>query len=377
MKGGLRPLFHLLTIHVSCCVTGVSRIYLNTAKVFLCAVLLPFLAGAQTSNDLSSGIRQLEFGVQASSSTTNNTVERSCVDEKLTGQCIQYHNDQWFSYVPPTSSPFYINVRHERCKNDRGVQLVVFTGELCQTETYRIVSCNSPASASDFYFKVERPEAGTTYFMIIDGYLGDFCDFTIEVAGRANGLPVVVKEPLSKGATKVVDKVVHLQWQYLPDTIEASYFAVRRSSSAADEKRWVVPVSHNSRGGVAAEYFLADTLSNYDRFLYRVFLVDANNEHHPFFKRQVVSQAPQQARIATTAFFPFAVKKKTNLQVTITDTVSGRVLRSRYVEGYKLEGLYYDFQEEIKRGHYYFDIKIYDYKSQRTEVFKKRFDIPE
>ncbi|MEQ8530728.1 MAG: hypothetical protein RIB86_02680 [Imperialibacter sp.] len=344
-------------------------------KAFFALLLLfiTFWGKAQTSNDLSTGVQELLFNSPSHSSTDNNTVERACIDEKLTGQCIQYHNDQWFSYIPADESSFYVNVRHERCKDDRGVQLVVFKGELCQTESYEIVSCNSPASADDFYFKVNSPEPNIRYFMIIDGYLGDFCDFTIEVSDKANGLPVLIEDPLAEGILEANEKTVDLRWEYQPDTSEVSHFSVIRTSKASN-KRWQLPLAFNSRGGVGSEYLLKDTLTEVGKYSYDVYLVDANNEHRLYLHQQAALTEPTPARENTTAFFPFAVRKNTNLQVTITDAVTKRTLSNKFVKDYRLAGLQYNFQELIDRGHYFFEIRIYDYKSKRTETFSKRFE---
>jgi hypothetical protein len=338
----------------------------------LLLLLIAFWAKAQTSNDLSTDVQELLLNTPSHSSTDNNTVERACIDERLTGQCIQYHNDQWFSYLPPDSKPFYVNVRHERCKDGRGVQLVVFKGELCQTDSYSIISCNSPASADDFYFKVDSPEPDVRHFMIIDGYLGDFCDFTIEVSGKANGLPVLTEDPLAEGLLEVNEKTVELRWEYQPDTSEISHFSVIRTSEA-DNKRWQLPLAFNSRGGVESEYLLKDTLTEYGKYSYDVYLVDVNNEHRLYLRKEAVLAEARPARDNTTAFFPFAVRKSTNLQVTITDAVTKRTLANKFVKDYKLGGLQYDFQELIDRGHHFFEVRIYDYKSKRTEVFSKRF----
>lgn len=342
----------------------------------LVAALVPFSVAGQTLNDSSSAVRQLVVNLPVRSSTDDNTVERACVDEKLTGQCIQYHNDQWFSYVPENPSPFYINVRHEKCADNRGVQLVVFTGELCKTESYNIVSCNSPATAEDFYYKVSQPKAGDRYFMVIDGYLGDFCDFTIEVSDKANGLPIEKKQPLAHGVIEQTGGIVELRWAYQPDTADVSHFSVIRKGKT-DMKHREVALAANSRGDVTSEYLMRDTLTEYGTYAYDVFLVDWNNEHHLYFHQEAVLKEAVVKREDTTVFFPFLVKKKTSLQVTITDVSTKRVLYNRFVENYKLEGLYYNFQEQIDRGHYSFEVRIYDYKTQRTEVFRKAFEFQE
>ena len=253
---------------------------------------------------------------------------------------------------------------------------MVFTGKLCKTESYNIVSCNSPATAEDFYYKVSRPIPGIAYFMIIDGYLGDFCDFTIDVSDKANGLPIEKKEPLALGAIEETEGIVELRWAYQPDTADVSQFSVIRTGKT-DVKQRQFPLAANSRGGVTSEYLMKDTLTEYGTYAYDVYLVDRNGEHHLYFHQEAVLKEALPKREDTTVFFPFPVKKKTSLQVTITDAITKRVLHNRFVENYKLEGLYYNFQEQMNRGLYFFEVRIYDYRSQQTEMFTRSFEFQE
>ncbi len=328
---------------------------------------------AQTNNDHSEGIQQISLNVPTHSSTDNNTVERACIDEKLTGQCIQYHNDQWFYYTPATSKSFYINVRHGRCKDDRGVQLVVFKGELCKTDTYEVVSCSSPGVADDFYFKMENPEPAVNYFMIIDGYLEDFCDFTIEVSAKAFGVPVNLNEPIAEGILKLEKQTIELDWTYQPDGSDMRHFSVVRKKSGEDVKNWELPLTFNSRGTSSSSYVLKDTLLSAGSYTYDVYLVDGNNELTLFLQETVALVENLEKKEETTIFFPFATKRKTNLQVTILDASTKRVLFNRFIEEYSLEGFQYNFEELIERGHFFFEITIYDYKARRSQVFKQSF----
>ena len=54
------------------------------------------LARAQVVNDNIESRRVLQTEATVTSNTTGCTVQRRCVDERLTGKCIEYHNDQWF-----------------------------------------------------------------------------------------------------------------------------------------------------------------------------------------------------------------------------------------------------------------------------------------
>ena len=87
-------------------------------------------ARAQVANDNIENRRVLRAEELVTSSTTDCTVQRSCVDERLTGKCIEYHNDQWFEFTPTTSGRYFINIGGQKCRDVRGVQLVVLTGQV-------------------------------------------------------------------------------------------------------------------------------------------------------------------------------------------------------------------------------------------------------
>jgi hypothetical protein len=81
-------------------------------KLSLTGVLFLVLsvAHAQVANDNIENRRQLRAEETITSSTVGCTVQASCVDERLTGRCIEYHNDQWFEFRPPTAGTYFVNI---------------------------------------------------------------------------------------------------------------------------------------------------------------------------------------------------------------------------------------------------------------------------
>ncbi len=338
------------------------------------AMMTAWSGFSQSSNDLYSDVQRLEFNQSVATSTEHNSVQRACVDENLTGQCIQYHNDQWFSYTPSEATPFYVNVYGQSCQKAKGVQLVVFTGELCETSSYQILACISIGNSEDYYFKVEAPEVGQDYFFILDGYLEDFCDYEIEVAGVAKGLPALPGEPTASRKVDVNSGLVSVGWVYEEnDAAHFERFAVVRSGGGS-KKKWVVPMSYNTKGTLNHEYFLADTLTSDGLYKYDVYLVDQNAEHQ-LYHSEILNYSKQKEE--TLVFFPFSVPRKSNVQVTIFDPLTGRALFSRHIKNYNEPGLEYDFAELIQKGKFYFQVQIQDLKTLRKEVFKKSFPASE
>lgn len=327
---------------------------------------------ACTVNDQYTAVRQLYLNREERSATDHNSVQKSCVDEKLTGQCIQYHNDQWFSYVPESDLPFFINVWGQSCRNGKGVQLVAFTGELCHPDSYQILTCISTANPLDFYYKIEKAEPGRTYYFIIDGYLGDFCNFSIEAAGTARGLPSEPNEPVATAVVSADKEFFRMDWRYdVANAGNNKYWYVRRLGPAK-VKTWTMPLAQNSFGKLLQDYNLADTLTVEGGYTYEVYLVNELEEHRLFVREKTVWRKPAE-HPATVVYFPFEVPKTTNLQIAIFEPFTGRLLESRFVRDYKRPGFEYDFAGLIQQGKYFFEVQVQDMKTKRKEVFEKAF----
>jgi hypothetical protein len=242
-------------------------------KLSVTAVLFLTLlaAHAQVANDNIENRRQLRAEETITSNTTGCTVQRSCVDESLTGKCIEYHNDQWFEFRPPAAGTYFVNIGGQRCRDVRGVQLIVLTGTPCEPATYRVLSCTSLGTQDDLFVALPNLEAGKPYLLDVDGYLKDFCSFTLQVSGRARGLPA---EPMpAVPATKPgTSRIIELAWA-VPDSLGAATHCrvlrrEQRGFRAAEIRR--VPIAHTTYGTRQATYTLTDTLPGVGQYLYQV-----------------------------------------------------------------------------------------------------------
>ncbi|MGI4883765.1 MAG: hypothetical protein ACRYFR_02270 [Janthinobacterium lividum] len=294
-------------------------------------------ARAQVANDNIENRRRLALNETVTSSTMGCTVQRSCVDERLTGQCIQYHNDQWFEFTPPAAGRYFVNVSGQRCRDVRGVQLVVLAGQPCQPATYRVLSCTSLGTQDDVFVAVELP-AGQPYLLDVDGYLQDFCTFTLQVSGRAVGVPAVPLLPVPAGALPATSRLVQVAWA-LPDSLAgAPHCRVLRREQRAfrSTERCRVPVARNSYGRLAT-YAVADTLPGPGLYLYQVVADAAPDGAAPptVVKQFWVSYSQLNPLLGPLAAGPHLVlplqnyPRKAALSVLITDPVSGRILLNK------------------------------------------------
>ncbi len=196
------------------------------------------------------------------SSTAGCTVEWTCVDEKLTGKCIKYHNDQWFYIRPSQDGDYFINISGQNCRDQKGVQLVVGTGEPCDS-SYSILSCTSLATQDDVFVPLESLSANVKYWLNVDGYLEDNCRFYIEWSRSPKGLPTSAKSTVTmdiKNRSRA--GVFCLDWKISPEQANSwSHFELYRRERS--EKRHLlkktIPLLSNAKGDHQRHYTTCDS----------------------------------------------------------------------------------------------------------------------
>ncbi|HEX8348391.1 MAG TPA: hypothetical protein VF598_00385 [Hymenobacter sp.] len=259
-------------------------------------------ARAQVANDDIERRRVLRPGETITSSTADCTVQWSCVEEKLTGRCIEYHNDQWFEFTPRVSGRYFVNIAGQHCRDTRGVQLVVLTGTPCEPSSYRILSCTSLGSQDNVFVTLDSLRAGQPYLLDVDGYLKDFCQFSLTISDKPKGLPAKAAPALAE-VVPSLNQVVSLHWT-LPDSLSSTqHFRVLRREAAAfhTSEQGVVPTNRTTYGSNAPEYSWTDTLAAPGRYLYQIIAEGANNTVPVLLHQQWYTYAQPMPTSATTA----------------------------------------------------------------------------
>lgn len=316
------------------------RIRNRVLFLFALAALAISPARAQVANDNIENRRVLRLEETASSNTTGCTVQRGCVDERLTGKCIEYHNDQWFEFTPKTAGRYFVNIGGQKCRDVRGVQLVVLTGQPCQPATYRILSCTSLGTQDDVFVTLDSLRAGQPYLLDVDGYLKDFCQFTLQVSRTAAGMPVSYFPPSPTRVLPTASRVVELSWT-LPDSLaDAPYCRLMRREihdyRSTEVRR--VPVRRDTYGRPETSYTATDTLPGPGTYDYQVITSRAENGPAATRLRQwwysygVAAAMPLPGAAPGRSVVALPLRKypnKARLSVVVSDPATGRVLLAR------------------------------------------------
>lgn len=132
---------------------------------------------------------------------------------------ISLHNDQWFGFVAG-SECITINIATSNCEDGNGLQAAFFSA--CNQDA---IVCNpgqgggegQPLLLSHCGF-----EPGNTYYLMVDGWVGDVCDYTIEVLdGSITPPPAGQPQPI-QGPTQVCPGATVVYT--IPDVDNASFY---------------------------------------------------------------------------------------------------------------------------------------------------------
>ena len=114
--------------------------------------------------------------------------------------CGGLNNDSFISFVADSTS-FVFNVIQTSSLNGDGIQFMVFSAPSCGSASITSYTCEGQISPSLTPTTVTANglTPGQTYYIVIDGYAGDVCDYTISLplTGGGVSLPVKINPPTS------------------------------------------------------------------------------------------------------------------------------------------------------------------------------------
>jgi hypothetical protein len=223
--------------------------------------------GQVVNNKISQRIHLSPEGTPIQSTTAGSTVEWECISRQLTSKCIVYHNDQWFTFSTPDPGTYFLNVSQQVCKDLYGIQMSIIDGNPCDTENYIIKRCISKLRMDDIYVELGMLKANQLYLLNIDGFLGDYCTFDIQLSKKPMGIPEIIPSTTySHQLLPASENQVRIQW-YAPDSLLSITrdFAVYRKERKEKKYTWLASKSirSNTVGSFQHTYEYIDTLLVY------------------------------------------------------------------------------------------------------------------
>jgi len=334
------------------------------------ALLWPVTLMSQvTNNDIRDRSILVLDADPVISNTANNTVEWACLNKKLTQKCLVYHNDQWFSFHVEKNGDYFINIASRECRDGMGVQLIIIEGNPCEVNTYRIMECIRRIDQGEVYVDLKGLKANTSYLVNVDGFLGDFCEFRIQLSTTPWKSPNSsdVQEVLAKLKTKPIE----LSWELKDeDQRKVNGFNVYRKREGSHEKELIreMNVSFNALGVMATRYMMPDTLPAPGSYTFEVLGQFADASPPMLLAEHQVTWDGKNLRFSpplppkTIAVFPLAGRTGASIELVLFNVENSDRLWTRKVtyDPNKHATMELDLAPWLKRGAKRFLVLVID-----------------
>lgn len=253
----------------------INCLMLRTLTCFALVGLIFTARGQVPNNQINNRYHLMLNAAPVASTTAGSSVEWLCINKALTHKCLVYHNDQWFSFQVDKDGTYYVNLSSQACQKKLGTQLILIEGNPCEVSTYNIRKCIPKLPQTDTFVRLDSLKSKVQYLLNIDGFLGDACEFMIQLSSSPVGFPMTadVKDTVRTDMS-VKGKLVKLTWFVEEDKLEnLSHFRVMRMT-ARDLRGKLVneqPVGRNTYGTFNIRYSLVDTLPAEGRYTYKIY----------------------------------------------------------------------------------------------------------
>ncbi len=341
------------------------------ALAFLFFIQTGKLSAQVTNNDIENRIALNIDGAPFTSNTSDCTVQWACVDQQLTGKCIQYHNDQWFFFNAGVKEKLYINITNQDCRDDRGVQIVVLQGIPCQPATYNILTCVSLASQDDIFIQLDSLTPHQPYLVNIDGYLHDYCQFQIDIGARPKGIPGQHANHEANFKLTMAENRVKIDWTHPEEIANEIYlYEIYRRKSGHHKSSLIATITHerNSYGTSRSDYVHWDTLKQRGTYHYKVVGLSNRENSYLLGEKKVTMQQDRLSKSWITLSLDF--KDNASLRALLLDRLTQNVLLRK---DFSLEGENAPFnlfiEPYIKSGITTFEVVVVDLDTGERKVY--------
>lgn len=114
--------------------------------------------------------------------------------------CGSVENNSWLSFVAEENTAT-LNVWTLNCQNNQGIQMQIYATSDCQDFAPHS-NCVSVGTPTDFVIQAFDLVPGQTYYLMIDGFAGDVCDYIISAGnGIALGAQITPEQTICLGNT--------------------------------------------------------------------------------------------------------------------------------------------------------------------------------
>ncbi|MEY3051026.1 MAG: gliding motility protein SprB [Bacteroidota bacterium] len=190
-----------------------KRVFTLFLQILLCLSVSAHLA-AQCNQELCPGVPPPGLCAEDAcimcdpcllSGYTGSTVPGSNACDVPGPFCGTIENNQWFAFLAPPSGTVTFNFNVFNCVQNQGIQAEIYSTNSCN-DFVSVSNCWSPGAATQGSVTASGLSPYCTYYLMIDGFAGDFCEYTITttdcmVPPNPGPLSVVGPTEVCPGAT--------------------------------------------------------------------------------------------------------------------------------------------------------------------------------
>jgi len=230
--------------------------------------------GNLNNNDFCSDPAVLTQGGSSWSSSTTNVYS---ADDPGTSFCGSIENNSWYVFTAVSTTETFNFTSITNCTWNDGIQAEVFDvttdGNGCCTSLSSVSNCWNPWNTSPGTVTASGLTIGNDYYLMVDGWGGDNCDFTVSGWSATGILPVKL---LNFDAYKYRNGH-KLIWTTQTE-INNDYFIVQKSSNGKDFLDLGI-VDGNGTSNNAHSYEFVDNSSSPKIIYYRLKQIDFDGKY--------------------------------------------------------------------------------------------------
>jgi hypothetical protein len=235
--------------------------------------------GNPANNDYCSNPATLTQGVGTFSSTTSSIYSSDQSSPLFSIFCGSIENNSWYSFIATGTTASFPFASITGCVWNDGIQAEVYSvttnASGCCTAFTSMSNCYNPGTTASGTVTATGLISGQTYILMVDGYAGDVCNFTVNGWTAVGILPM---ELLSFTGRNEETKN-KIQWVTATEK-NSNYFVLEKSKNGIDfESLLTVNAANNS---LSTKYYNAFDLNPFENITYyrlQLFDLDGTSEY--------------------------------------------------------------------------------------------------
>ena len=274
--------------------------------------------GNAVNNDYCSNPAILTQGGSSWSSSTSSTY--SADSPSGLSFCGSIENNSWYQFTALSTTEVFNFTNVTNCSSNWGIQAEVYSvttsGLGCCTGFSSVSNCMNPGTNTNGTVTASGLTIGNKYILMVDGWGGDQCDFTVLGWNATGILPVEMVALHAIG----MESGNLISWQTVTEK-DNDYFEVLKSTNGQDFYT-IGKVSGNGNSNAILNYDFFDSNKRVGTSYYRIKQYDYNGE-------SVTSEIVAVERISEEqgiiAAYPNPMENIITLEIKSNSKINGQV----------------------------------------------------